>query len=588
MGNDMTNARDSFDKKLKRLQTWSERCGRALEREMATMEDLYRKSIAELESEKQQATRDFTEKEIEIRSRLDATGKEFQLEKYRVEKDKAAAQADLERAAFEESDVQKRFSLEISRLNEERVAFQVSWERQKSALNDLYQEKKRHISVVRAALVRDLQAAEQKMKKLREKTDREMEQITGQGTKTISALSEQAEARKQGWAVARETMRRELDALVDERNAVTKKIADLRAEKEKELENARMALLLSKEQLDVDKATLVEKAEDDQRQCEREVKELQENLAAAEKSFETFVLEHEKRKKDTEEAYARDEGILKESVKTESEKRDYEQKLFEQEKVQREREIGRLREELEKRTWHWDNQIRTLLLQKSVQDAEYDAERMRVDREARAALRGLEAKRDELRQRLNELKARHAGLDANAKKEMEVISQRWQFRRDRLWSVWQARLDALKKERETLHEQIAALQETFQKERKRAEESEKTSDRRINELETFLISSSENQRGDRKQRDIQFELEKTRVLAQIKECETHVAEWMDRLKRTQQEVGQRGAGLSAELGFLDRWYRQEETETAAFLKEVHDAVSALQDALVRAGVQDAA
>ena len=588
MGNDMTNARDSFDKKLKRLQTWSERCGRALEREMATMEDLYRKSIAELESEKQQATRDFTEKEIEIRSRLDATGKEFQLEKYRVEKDKAAAQADLERAAFEESDVQKRFSLEISRLNEERVAFQVSWERQKSALNDLYQEKKRHISVVRAALVRDLQAAEQKMKKLREKTDREMEQITGQGTKTISALSEQAEARKQGWAVARETMRRELDALVDERNAVTKKIADLRAEKEKELENARMALLLSKEQLDVDKATLVEKAEDDQRQCEREVKELQENLAAAEKSFETFVLEHEKRKKDTEEAYARDEGILKESVKTESEKRDYEQKLFEQEKVQREREIGRLREELEKRTWHWDNQIRTLLLQKSVQDAEYDAERMRVDREARAALRGLEAKRDELRQRLNELKARHAGLDANAKKEMEVISQRWQFRRDRLWSVWQARLDALKKERETLHEQIAALQETFQKERKRAEESEKTSDRRINELETFLISSSENQRGDRKQRDIQFELEKTRGLAQIKECETHVAEWMDRLKRTQQEVGQRGAGLSAELGFLDRWYRQEETETAAFLKEVHDAVSALQDALVRAGVQDAA
>lgn len=574
----MTNARESFDQQLKRLQRWGDRCGRALDRQISSMEELYRKSIAELEAEKQQANRGFTERELEIKSRLDAEGKEFQVEKYRVEKEKAAAQTDLERAAFEESDVQKRFTLEISRLNEERTAFQVSWERQKSALNDVYQEKKRHISVVRATLVRDMQTAEQKMKKLREKTEREMAELTDKGSKVISALAEQAEARKQGWAVARETMRRELDTLLSERDALAKKIAGLRADKEKELENARTALLLAKEQLDVDKATLVEKAEDDQRSCEREVKELQDNLAAAEKSFETFVMEHDKRKKDTEDAYARDEQILKDSVKTESEKRDYEQKLFEQEKTQREREIARLREELEKRTWHWDNQIRTLLLQKSVQDSEFDAERLRVDREARTMLRSLEAKRDELRQRLSELKARHAGLEANAKKELEVISQRWQFRRDRLWSVWQTRLDTLKKERETLHQQMEALQENFLKERQRAEDAEKSSEKRIGELETFLIHSSENQRADRKQRDIQFELEKTRVLAQIKECETHVSEWMDRLKRTQEEVGKRGAGLSAELGFLDRWYREEETETAAFLKEVHDAVSALQDA----------
>jgi hypothetical protein len=300
------------------------------------------------------------------------------------------------------------------------------------------------------------------------------------------------------------------------------------------------------------------------------------------------VMEHDKRKKDTEEAFARDEALLKEAVKTEADKRDYEQKLFEQEKLQREREIARLREDLEKRTWNWDNQIRTLLLQKSVQDSEFDAERMRVDREARTVLRSLEAKRDELRQRLNELKARHAGLEANGKKEMDVVSQRWHFRRDRLWSVWQARLDSLKKEREVLRQQIEALHDAFETEKKKAEDAEKTTSQRVEGMDRFLISTSENQRADRKQREIQFELEKTRVLAQIKECETHVADWMDRLKKTQEEFGKKGAALSSELGFLDKWYREEEQETAAFLREVHNAVAALEDALERAGLNKAA
>jgi len=584
----MATALESFDGRLKRLHKWSDRCGRMLEREMTAMEDLYRKSIAELEAEKQTATQDFTQRELEIKSRLEAAGKDFQVEKYRMEKDTAAAKSDLSGFAFAESDVLKKASLEITRLNEERVAFQVSWDRQKSALNDLYQEKKRHVTVVRAALVRDVQTAEQKLKKLRDKGEAELAQINAQGSRVISTLTEQAEARKQGWAIARETMRRELDGLLGERDSIGRKVSALRTDKEKELEGARMAMLLAKEQLDVDKATLVEKAEDDQRRCETDVKELQENLAVAERSFETFVLEHDKRKKDTEEAYARDEAQLKESVKSEADKRDYEQKLFEQEKIQRERELNRLREELEKRTWHWDNQIRTLLLQKSVQDSEFDAERMRVDREARTVLRSLEAKRDELRQRLNELKARHSGLDANSKKEMEVVTQRWQFRRDRLWSVWQARLDSLKKERETLHIQIESIQQNFDSERKRAEETEKTASQRIQELDKFLVNSTDNQRADRKQREIQFELEKTRVLAQIKECETSVADWMERLKRTQEEVGKRSAGLSSELGFLDKWYREEETETAAFLKTVHNAVAAVESALARSGIQKAA
>ena len=112
-------------------------------------------------------------------------------------------------------------------------------------------------------------------------------------------------------------------------------------------------------------------------------------------------------------------------MKTESDKRDYEAKLFEQEKEGKEKEVARLKEDLEQRTYQWDNQIRSLLLQKSVQDSEYDAERLRTDRESRTALRALEARREELRQRLNDIKARHAALDGNAKKEIEVIGQRW-------------------------------------------------------------------------------------------------------------------------------------------------------------------
>lgn len=584
----MANARETFEQRLKRVQKWSDRCGRALDREITTMEEIYRQALAEMEGERQRAEEDFMQREMELRSRLDAEAKEFQVDRYKAEKEKAAARTDLDRSAFEESDVSKRFTLEINRLNEERVAFQVSWERQKSALTDLYGEKKRHTAVVRGALVRDLQVAAEKMKKAKEKAEQEIDQITGPARAALATLTEQAEARRQGWAQAREAMNRDLEGLLSERNGVAKKIADLRELKETELEAARTSMLLAKEQLDVDKATLVEKAEDDQRRCETEVAELQQNLAHAEKAFELFVSEHDKRKKDTEEAFTRDEALLKESVKAESDKRDYEQKLFEQEKTQREREIARLREDLEKRTWHWDNQIRTLLLQKSVQDSEFDAERMRVDREARTVLRGLEAKRDELRQRMNELKARHAGLDANARKEMDVLSQRWQFRRDRLWSVWQTRLDSLKKEREVLHQQIEALQETFEREKKRSEESEKSTNTRVEGMDRFLVTTNENQRADRKQRDIQFELEKTRVLAQIKECETHVADWMDRLKKTQEEFGKKGAALSSELGFLDRWYRDEEQETAAFLREVHNAVTALQDALDRAGLNKAA
>ena len=54
----------------------------------------------------------------------------------------------------------------------------MSLERQKSALNDLYQEKKRHLLVTRGALVRDAQIAEEKI-------------AEGEGTRAVGARPDQ-------------------------------------------------------------------------------------------------------------------------------------------------------------------------------------------------------------------------------------------------------------------------------------------------------------------------------------------------------------------------------------------------------------
>ncbi len=584
----MTNARENFEKRIGRLQGWADRCGRALDKEMNALDELYRASIAEIESERHNAVEAFRAKEEEIKASVDAAGKEFQLEKYHVEKEKAGTKAEDELIDGEMTQVQRRAAAELARISEERTNFQVSIERQKSALNDVYTEKHRHLLATRGVLVREVQVAEEKLSKVMARSKDELGLVEEAGQKTISALTAQADAKKQGWAVAREALRRELDAYTRERDEMAGKLSSLRLDKEKELEVARLAMQLAAQQLDLDKATIVEKAEADQVRTEAEVKELQERLAVAEREFQDFVSDHDRRKKDAEEVFEREEGLLKEAVKTESDKRDYEAKLFEQEKESKEKEVARLKEELEQRTYQWDNQIRSLLLQKSVQDSEYDAERLRTDRESRTALRALEARREELRQRLNDIKARHAALDGNAKKELEVIGQRWQFRRERLWTLWQTRLETMRKERQSLQDGIGALHENFVKEKRRSEELEATNSERIHELDRYLMTSADSRRAEKKQRQIQFELEKTRILAQIKECETMTAEWSDRLKNTQQELVKRNTGLVAELGYLDRWYREEEQETEMFLRTVRQTIVLFEDTLNRASMRDAA
>jgi hypothetical protein len=86
----------------------------------------------------------------------------------------------------------------------------------------------------------------------------------------------------------------------------------------------------------------------------------------AQQELNNLVLRKESEKKNIEDQYLSEENNLKETVKAESEKRDIEQKIFIQEKTAKERELQRLKDDYERRRHHWDSQIKTLTMQKSV------------------------------------------------------------------------------------------------------------------------------------------------------------------------------------------------------------------------------
>jgi hypothetical protein len=350
-----------------------------------------------------------------------------------------------------------------------------------------------------------------------------------------------------------------------------------------------MQMEVTREQLDLDKVSLVEKAEDDQKRAQAEVQSLQEQIASAEKELQNLILDKETEKKNAEEAFLQEETRLKETLVNESEKRDFEQKLYIQEKSIKEKDLNRLKEDYEKKKSQWDNQVKTLMMQKSLQEAEANAERMRVDREARVVVRSLEAKRDELKQRLTDLEARHGSFQSNAAKEMEVLKQRWQWRKDRLWSMWQGRLDLLKKERIVLSEQIEQLQEIFNNEKQSIVQDTGRHEVEIEELKENLSKADLAARSERSQREIQLELEKTRIIAQIKECEVLITDWMDKQKAVHDDFAKQKGSLVEDLGFTDRYYRAQQDEAELFLSTFQRALALFKGQLEHFGInQDAA
>lgn len=582
------NGQESFAKRMNRLTRlfgWVERVS---QRESERMEADYQRALSELEQASKATAETLAQEELRLRDLLDQSGKEYSQKKYQMERELNMSRSDIERATAEWENIHKIYEAEYNHVKQDQTNLHISHEKQKSALNDLYSEKKQHLLVTRAKLLEASRQSDDKLKRLKEKTGQELSSAQTEGQEKVARLRDQVEAKQKGWQIALETMKRELEAIRQEKEHTEKRLATVKGDKEKELESARIGMKLAKEQLEVDRATLVERAEEDQRACEREIEQLKQKIEAEEKALQDLIVRTDAEKKQAEEGFEREEGLLKEAVKTEAEKRDYEQKLYEQEKTTKEKELARLKDEYEKKKWYWDNQIRTLMMQKSVQDAEYDAERLRVDREARTHLRGLEAKRDELRQRVSDLRGKHESLVVNGKKEQEVINQRWRFRRDRLWTMWQNRLDVLKKERTALQEQIEALEQRFSKDRLHMIEAEKREEGRADDLSQFIQRMTDKNLGQRKQREIQFELEKTRIIAQIKECESLVVDWMDRMKLTQDEVLRNNAQLAQDMNYLDRWYSAEEKETQLFLNSLQKAMSLFEGSISQTDMKNAA
>ena len=97
------------------------------------------------------------------------------------------------------------------------------------------------------------------MKGTRAKTPKtELRSVEEQGTsQRIKLIKEQATAKQDGWNLALDTLKKELASLSTEKDHVMQRpLHHVKEEKEKELDAARMSMAISREQFEVDKATL--------------------------------------------------------------------------------------------------------------------------------------------------------------------------------------------------------------------------------------------------------------------------------------------------------------------------------------------
>jgi hypothetical protein len=580
---------EKFKARLARLGRWVNRVSQVWQRALSQSESDYLNLVRDLESEKSNAENALKMEEERVRAALDQAGKDFVKAKYHYEKEGGQSRSDIERMDLDIQKTKQHLASELARLNQEKVNNQVSFERQKSALNDLYNEKKRQLLVMREKMVREHTQAESTLKHQKEKQTRELQAMRDERERSIQHVKNQLASKQEGWAVAVLTMQKELDALVSQKTDLEKQLNSLHSEKEREIQNIHLQIEVGKEQMDLDKATLIEQAEADQRRLESEVQSFQEKVAVMEKELQNLILDLESQKSNLETGFSQEEKLLADTLKNESEKRDFDQKLFAQEKSMKEKDLSRLREEFDKKKAQWDNQIKTLLMQKSLKDAEHEAERARVDREARVMVRSLEAKRDELKQRLSEIQSRTEANRQNSQKEIDLLKQRWQWRKDRLWSMWQSRLDLLKKERGALQAQLEQVASAFNKERQTMQEESQKGEGYLEELRQGLVLEDDRTASTRRQRNIQIELEKTRVIAQIKECETLVSEWEQNQKQSHAQFLSRKGAFVDDIEFLDRYYRAQQDETQVFLSTFQKALDLFKGQLERFGMrQDAA
>ena len=572
---------EKLNKKIKRIQRWADRVEHHWTNLFVDVESLYKEALSTLQLEQETASKKIEKKTEVIHAQMNQAGKDYVQKKYQLERASNGAGSDVQNLEEEYKKYLKTTERELTVLSQEKVNAQVAFEKQQNALRDMYQEQRHHLRTMHEKKRKELTTIEEKLKKHKLKSEKELAETSQEKSDALAVIKEQFEAKKSGWAIALETLKKNVVSLNEEKQHFQSKLSTIHEEKEKELLSVRTELAIMREQLEVDKATIIEKADADQRQCEEDVRKLTDKIEASEKEFQGLIIGNDQKKKDAEEGYTKEEAMLKETLTREGEKRDYERALLEQEKISKEKELGRLRDDYEAKKWHWENQIRTLMMQKSVQDSEFDADRLRVDREARTQFRSLEAKRDSLKQRMSEIKFRHDNMDANARKEFDLMEQRWNWRRDRLWGMWQNRLEMIKKERGILSKQMDELVETFQRDQKQIIGKEESENQRTGDLQQFMVHKADLEHGKKKQKEIQLELEKTRIIAQVRECETLVIDWQDRIKLTEAEVSKRSVQYGDQIGFVNQLLTQEAKEAEVYLGNLRRALASLGNSTER-------
>ena len=85
-----------LDNRLTRLQKWSERYDRLLEREARSIEALFIHAVADWEAEKKQKMEEYSAQEAQIKSQLDHAGKEYAQSKYRLERDTTSNKTEID------------------------------------------------------------------------------------------------------------------------------------------------------------------------------------------------------------------------------------------------------------------------------------------------------------------------------------------------------------------------------------------------------------------------------------------------------------------------------------------------------------
>ncbi|OVE77045.1 hypothetical protein BVX98_03760 [bacterium F11] len=570
---------DKLKSRLNRLGQWGNRISLVFDQSLKQTEDQYFLLLKEWEEDNKNTDQTYQTEIEKIQGDLEKSKAEFTKRKYILERDTGDNKKEIEKIHDDIIKLEKTSFEDLNRLKEKQVKEKASYERQKEALKELYQEKRHHLIGIKAKLNRQIELLNDNLRKEKRKTADELSTLKKKYEKAITETKDQIKAKEEGWELALGKMSKELELLNKEKETIEKKFVTAREQSEDDLDSLRMSLVMSEEQLQVDKVTLIEKAELDKSQLEKEVEELQGDAERSKQELETLILNRGKTIKNEEEAFDQEEKQLKDAVRLEAENREYEQKRFEQDKKQKEKELNRLREDYERKKWYWDNEIRNLTMKRSVQESEFDAERMRSEREARASLRSLEAKKDQLKQTLAGLKGRYDGVKAQDDNENQLRRQRWQWRKDRLWTMWQNRMVTLKKEREALREHIQALENAFFKQREDIREEERQQEKKLDDLQQFILHFSDKKAGQQQQQEIQKELEKTRLLAQIRECETLVTDWEDRLKTSQKERSKQSQSFSEQVQFLDRFYKEEEQETELFLRDLKTLMSLMETRL---------